>query len=214
VFEPRLVYLTISVPLRLPGLVVHRNDTVVDRATYDQPVPVDPDDYTIAAEAPDHARWQQTVIVGGANQTIEVPRLTPVAEPARPATPPPADKPSPIAVAPPREPSSLTPSRKRAAALGLFGLAAVGTGVIFGMQANSAEKQSDVLCPTVRCNDTAAIDLNQRAHTYGLVANLGILGGSAMVAGAAVWWIVGGPGPRDKIAIVPSSHGIAIVGSY
>ena len=216
VLEPKLVYLTISVPSLVPRLVVHRNDTVVDRAMFDQPVPVDPDDYTIVAEAPDHERWHQTIIVGAKNQTIEVPRLTPIAEPPRTANPPPTDKPPPLVVSPtpPAEPSSLTPSRKRAAGLGLLGLAAVGIGVIFGMQANSAEQQSDVLCPTVRCNDTSAIDLNQRARTYGLVADIGIIGGSAMVAGAVVWWIAGRPGRRDKIAIVPSTNGIAILGRY
>lgn len=211
--EPRLVYLTISVPkpARIAGLVVHRNGTMVEAAAYDQPVPVDPDEYRITAEAPDHERWQRTISVGSASKTIEVPRLE-----VAPTPPPPPPAAEPVRVREPEAPSLWTTRRKAAVALGVLGVAAGGTGIAFGVKANSLERQSDQLCPTTRCSDPNAIDLNRRARTDGLVANLGMIGGGAMAMGAIVLWIVGDPRPRDGVSIVPSigPSGIALVGAY
>jgi hypothetical protein len=210
--EPRLVYLTITVPrpARIPGLVVRRNDTVVESALYDQPMPVDSDSYTIIAEAPGYQRWQQAISVGKVSKTIEVPQLDEVIVPppaSRPAAPPPA----------PAEPSMWTTRRKAAVVLGAVGIAAGVTGIAFGVHANSLESRSDALCPAGRCNDPAAFDLNSSARTSGLVANIGMIGGTALVAGAVVLWVTGDrKKPRDAVSIVPSigPSSIALGGTF
>jgi hypothetical protein len=194
--EPRLVYLTISVPrpVRVAGLVVHRNDTVVEAATYDQPVPVDPDEYRITAEAPGHERWQRTIAIVNTSKTIEVPQL----EVAR--TPP----------------GSWMTRRKAAVALGVLGLAAGGTGIAFGLKARNLERQSEPMCPFARCAEPAALALNHQANTDGRIANLGMFGGGALVVGAITLWIFSDPRPHGGISIAPSvgPSGIGLAGAY
>jgi len=216
--QPKLAYLTIRVPrpARIAGLVVHRNGSVVEAATYDQPVPVDPDEYRITVEAPDHERWERTIAVNDTSKTIEVPPL----EVAPPPPPTPA-MPSPRAVeaAPargPEPPSSWTTRRKAAVALGVLGVAAGGTGIAFGLKARNLQSQSDAKCPFARCAEPSALDLNHQARTDALIANLGMIGGGALVAGAITLWIFGEPKPHGGISIAPSvgPSGIALVGAY
>lgn len=211
--ESRLAYLTISVPkpARVPGLVVRRNDIEVDAATYGQPVPVDPDDYRITAEAPGHERWQHTISVGNASKTVEIPRLHDAAAPAPAPLPPESPR--------RREPEAASPwttRRKAAVALGVLGLAAGGAGVVLGLRANDLESQSDAICATVRCSDSTAIDLNRKARTDGLIANIGMIGGGAMVAGAIALWVFGDARPQDRVSVMPivGPLGIALGGTY
>jgi hypothetical protein len=103
-----------------------------------------------------------------------------------------------------------TTGRKAALALGVLGVAAVGTGIAFGLHANDLESQSDAFCPTARCNDRTAIDLNRSARTNGLIANIGMIGGSAVVAGAVALWIFRGPKPHEGVSVVPSIGPVGI----
>lgn len=217
--QGKLVSLTISVPdkARVDGLVVKRNDTVVEPGAYDTPVPVDPDEYVITAEAPGHEHWKLTVAVGKKNKTVEVPRLDDL-------PPPPPEPKTPVVVVQPKvveppkpparhEPSSFTGTRKLAVALGVIGLGAGGGGVAFGLKAKDDEKQSDAICPNPRCYDSQAFDLNKKARDDGLIANIGMIGGGALVAGAIVLWFVGGPSHVGPVSVAPavgrSSVGIA-----
>ena len=209
--EPRLVYLTIAVAkrARVAGLVIRRNDIVVDVGQYDQPVPVDPGDYTVTAEAPGHDRWQDAISLGKTNKTIEVPQLDLAIAPPPPVRPV-------EAVRAPETSSVWTARRRTAVVLGALGVAAVGTGIGFGVRANNFESQSEVICQTSRCNNPDAIDLNRKARRDGLIANLGMIGGGAVVAGAIALWITGGPKRPDGISIVPSigPSGISFGGTY
>lgn len=106
-------------------------------------------------------------------------------------------------------------TRKAAVALGVLGVVAGGTGIGFAVKASRLESQSDGICPTIHCNSTAT-DLNRRARTDGLIANIGMIGGGAMVVGAIALWIVGDTGPHDGVSIVPSAgpSGIGLAGTY
>lgn len=211
--EPRLAYLTIAVakPARVAGLVVRRNDIVVDVGQYDQPVPVDPGEYTVTAEAPGRDSWQDAISIGKTNKTVEVPQLDLAIAPAPPTRP--------IETPPVRAPetsSVWTARRKAAAVLGALGVAAVGTGIGFGVRANHFESQSDAICQTSRCNNPDAIELNRKARRDGLIATIGTISGGAMVVGAIALWIAGGAKPHHGISIVPSigPAGISLGGTY
>jgi hypothetical protein len=187
--EPRLVYLTISVPrpARLAGLVIRRSGAVVDAAAYDQPVPV---------------------------KTIDVPTLDAAApEPQEPQAPP-ARTVEPAARVP--EPSPWTSKRKTAAVISVVGVAAGIAGVALGLHASDLESQSDARCPTVRCNDETAIERNRSARTEGTLANIGMIGGGALVVGAVVLWILDDRKPRDRVSIMPGigPSGIALEGRF
>ena len=58
--ELAYVTLTIAPDRRVEGLVIKRNGTVVDPATWNTPVPLDPGDYVIEASAPKHQPWSIT----------------------------------------------------------------------------------------------------------------------------------------------------------
>src|SRR5688500_19104042 len=79
--EAKLVRLTIEVPteVELEDLVITRNDQVVDRAQWNQAVPVDPGEYTITAKAEKHEEWSTTMKVKTKDKTITVPTLDRVA---------------------------------------------------------------------------------------------------------------------------------------
>ncbi|HEU4733868.1 MAG TPA: hypothetical protein VFT22_38510 [Kofleriaceae bacterium] len=221
--EPKLVYLTITVPedSRVEGLVVKRNETTIDQALWDQRVPVDPGEYTISGEAPGYKLWIATVPVLTKSKKVEIPQLEKridvrPAEPrpeVRPATPartmvedtPPVtrkadlpDKPVARSEAPTRSPGS----KKLAIGLAAVGVAAIGASVALGLHANSLEDASDQVCPEVQCADADGVDKNKSARRYALATNIGFgVGGAAIVAAAAVWFF--GPRSHETLAVLP-----------
>jgi hypothetical protein len=123
--EPRLSYLTISVPdeSRVEGLVVTRNGQVVDPALLNRAVPVDGGPYTIAGRAPGHEEWTTTVEVATERDkvSVDVPRFKELAAlvgPTGPTGPTETNSPAPDVAAP----SRFTGRRKLALAVGATGL--------------------------------------------------------------------------------------------
>jgi hypothetical protein len=222
VLEPQLVYLTITVPedARIDDLVIKRNDAAIDPALWGQRVPVDPDEYTIAAEAPGHKPWSTTVVVKARSKKVEVPVLE-----ARPEARKPrrearrSDDDTDGAAAEPHErdaearpsPSRWTGKRKWSIAVAAVGVAAAGAGVALGVHANSLETQADAQCPRTLCGTPSAVDLNRSARRYALGANFGYAAGGAALIGAAVLWWLGAPGSPGSgdAAIVPTMDGRA-----
>jgi hypothetical protein len=205
--EPRLVYLTISVPeeSRIEGLVIKRNDTVLDEGLWDQRVPVDPDEYTIAAEAPGRERWSTSVLVKTKNKKVEVPILDRRPEAPRATTGRVAAEPVEAAApTPSAEPSSFTGQRKVALVVAAVGVAMIGGGVGFGVRAGTVEDQANRTCPDAACSDAHAVDLNKTARRNALYANIGFAAGGAAIVTAAVLWWTGSPRRADAIAIVPT----------
>lgn len=206
--ESQLVYLTIAVPdaSRIDGLVIKRNDTVLDEALWDQRVPVDPDEYTISGEAPGREPWSTSVVVKIKNKKVEVPVLDklPDAKRAAPTRRVAAASPEPDAASP-SEPSSFTGRRKLALAVAAAGAVVVGVGVGFGLKAGSVEDQANAICPSSTCMDPHGVELNKTARRDALYANIGFAAGGAAVIGAAVLWFTGSPRPRDAVSIVPSA---------
>lgn len=168
-----------------------------------------PDAEGLFHEARKHReRWQRTISVGDASKIIETPQLDVAPAPLLRAV-------DPAQARDPEAPSAWTTTRKAAVALGVLGVAAGGTGIAFGIKANRLESQSDDICPTIHCNPTAT-DLNRRARTDGLIGNVAMIGGGAMVVGAIALWIVGDTWPHDGVSIVPSvgPSGIGLAGAY
>ncbi|HET7501361.1 MAG TPA: hypothetical protein VFK02_10175 [Kofleriaceae bacterium] len=220
--EPKLVYLTISVPedSRVEGLVVKRNETAVDEALWDQRVPVDPGEYTISSEAPGYKLWITTVPVLTKNKKVEIPHLEKRIE-ARPTEPRPEVRPPTQArtpedipaatrkadlmerpVPPPASPGRSSRTKIFTIGLAAVGVAAIGTSVVLGLHANNLEEQSNDLCPDTQCGDANGIDLNRSARRYALATNIGFGVGGAAIVGAAVLWFFG-PRSHETVAVLP-----------
>jgi hypothetical protein len=136
-----------------------------------------------------------------ADYAIEV-KLDPVVIAKAPPPPPPA-------------PSRFTGRRKLALAAGGVSLAALGAGVVLGLQAKGFDDDAFALCasPAEPCSGAAeATELNERARARALTANVAYsVAGGAAIAAAALWLTgaperrPGNPGPR--VAITPRLGG-------
>jgi hypothetical protein len=229
--EPQLLYLTIVVPdeARIEGLVVKRNDAAIDEALWDQRVPVDPDEYTVSAEAPGRKPWSTSVVVKTKSKKVVVPVLDKRPETRREArraatardsddsdraaTARDADDGDRAARTEPRdrERSSedarpMTGKRKWSIALAAVGVAAIGAGLGLGLHANSLEHDADAICPNATCGDASALELNKNARRYALGANIGYAAGGAALVGAVVLWFVGAPSSAREAstAVIPT----------
>jgi hypothetical protein len=213
--EPRLSYLTISVPdaNRVEGLVIKRDDTTVDQALWNQGVPVDVGSYQISGQAPGHEPWSTKVQIQGEAQkaSVEVPRfkqlqdLAPKSKPVAATTP---------ALAPtdqndgederqaPRH--GLTNLRKVSIGVAGLSVASLAVGIGFGLESRSLANQSNAICPGTTCGDAHALDLNRSAHRDAIASDILFGIGGAAAAGAVVLWFVGAP-PKtaDTLTFAP-----------
>jgi hypothetical protein len=142
--EPTLSHLVIQVPPAsdLPDLEIKRDGGVIRRAAWGSAMPVDPGDHMIEASAPGKTTWKQSVMVGakGDNKTLSIPTLenAPVAPAAAPTAPVEA-APAPL--------QAHTASRSPAGWVAIgFGVAGLGVGSYFGLQAMSDQKKADDEC--------------------------------------------------------------------
>jgi len=221
--EPRLAYLTISVPAasHVDGLVIKRGDVAIDPALWNQGVPIDTGAYEITGQAPGHEPWSTRVQIDrdGQKLGVEVPRFKQLADlgPAVVAKPAPAD-PGPASddgePEPPRvEESRFTTLRKAALVTAGVGVAAIAGGIGFGLTARDLQHQSDALCPATACADPHGLDLNRRARRDALASEILFGAGGVAVAGAVVLWIVGAPA-RVTPTMTDRQVGLAFNGTF
>lgn len=215
--EPKLSYLTISVPesSRVNGLSIKRNGTDVDQALWNTGVPVDAGDYEIAGQAPGHEAWSTKVTIAASERkSVEVPRFKEITAlvkttPDQKTELPEKEDTEPVEQ-PHETPSTFTPMRKAAigaAAVGVIGFA--GT-VVFGLKANSKQSQADDLCPAApACTDPMAIKLNDDARSAAKLSNVMLGVGVAGVGAAVALWFLGAPkeATSNDVAIVPVTNG-------
>jgi len=94
--------------------------------------------------------------------------------------------------------SRFTTMRKIALGLGAGGVAAVGTGLVFGLRAQGFDQDADDLCPEPPCARAAEANaLIDRGRTNARYANIAYGIGAVAVVGAAVLWFTGGPADDD-----------------
>ncbi|HET7504452.1 MAG TPA: hypothetical protein VFK02_25700 [Kofleriaceae bacterium] len=229
--EPRVPTLTIEVPRRVDGLIVHRDAEIVDEAQWSTALPVDPGSYTIAAEAPGYQAWQTNVVIGpvvagaatGAAPDVRHPVVTvPLLERA-----PAVREPEPVGNVEPGPERPAAPAmilhrggmwsgtRKLSVVLGVAGAAALGTGVYFGVHSRDLRDRADERCPLTVCADSEALRLNDQAQTAARRANVLYIAGGATLATALVLWLVGAP---DETIVVPTAGdhraGVAMTGRF
>ncbi len=222
--EPRLSNLVIEVPSPVEGLVIKRDNEIVDRGGWNTPLPVDPSAHVVVAEAPGYKPWKLEVTVDprSRRRIVQVPRLERLAVTETPTDspiPPPVivTQPTTAVLVKPR-PRSRTWSTTRgvAVAVGVLGAGSLVTGAYFGSRADDLQKQSDAICPTLACDDPEGLRLNDKAQKQASRANIAFgLGGAAAVA-AGVMWFLGKP--DDEMVVAPvmsdSQAGVSLRGRF
>jgi hypothetical protein len=231
--EKKLIYLTIAVPAesQFDDLVIKRNQTSLDRALWNQAVPVDPNEYTITADEPDHQPWSVTIAVNTKSKVVEVPKLEPTehkterktddttvtSEPTKPTRTDPDDTHPP----PPKRPEPLRKYKSTLILLGAIGVGVVVIATGVGLYANHEESLSDEKCPPtmMTCTDAHSVDLNGTARTDGWIANISWGVGTVALAGAfAAWWLGSPALQNDTVSLVPivgrDRTGLVLEGSF
>lgn len=171
---PRLV-LRVA-PQDAQDIELTRNGAPVPKSDVNQPIPVDPEDYVLAASAPGYQTWKGAVVVRGdaAVVTIVVPQLLPEAVGGGGGT------------------STITPRRIGAIALGGVGALALGAGIAAAITAKSRYDDAAPHCDDAGC-DATGVAIQEGAAAQGNVATALVAIG-ALTAGAGVYlWIIGAP---------------------
>jgi hypothetical protein len=221
--EPVLSRLVVRVPpdADVRGLALKRDGVEIGRASWGEPVPVDPGVHAVSAAAPGWKEWQTTLEVPArpGAQTVTVPRLEMEAAPV-PASPPILATPAPPAVADATAPGD--PGRTAR----IVGVAAAGAGVVgvvvgavFGLTAKSKldESNANGHCDSTNACDVPGLGLRSDAKSAALVSTVAFaLGGAAIAGGAVLWFTAPKSAARagPSVGLVPAAGGLGVVGAF
>lgn len=235
----KLAFLHLSWDSPPDGAQISIDDKPLARDQWAIPFAVDPGTHTITAQAPGYKTHMQSVTITGTGETRaqveplqkeEAAPATAAAPAPAPAAPPPAapepaaapaSAPAPEAEAPAEHGSSRAP----AWIVGGLGVAALGVGVGFGLDAMSLKSKADGHCPNRQCDATGLSDISD-AKTAALVSTIGLVAGVVGV-GAGTWLFFrasssqssrpspGGPASASVAPFVAADRaGLAVQGAW
>ncbi len=203
--EPKLIRLVVTIGSDEPGLEVRRDGTLMTRAQWGTPIPVDPGTHTIEASAPRKKKWTKVVETKGEGST------TMVTVPGLESLPPP----------PPPPPVTQVIVREKphdsGGALRVLGFAsiAVGAGLLGagGYFALDSSKKKDDLEQAAQNRETwnadrqASYDDGQNAAK---LANVFFVAGGVVLATGAVLTVLGYSKKSDTVVgISPRGGSVA-----
>lgn len=173
--EPSIVRLTIDVPAasRVPGLVVKRDGAVVPPTEWQLPLPVDPGEHVVSAEAPQHQAWDTHTLVGNESRKVVVPTLV-------------------------KNAGFWTVGRKVGVGVAAVGVAAFVSGIVVGFVGKGQYDDAKSTCTgTTNCAPGSAAKAED-ARSLETVASVLTISGAVVAAGGGA--LVLFAGPRKKKA--------------
>lgn len=219
--EPSLSKLTIEVPpsSRVPGLEVVRNGTLVHQGAWGLPLPVDPGEQRIQLQAPGYQPHTLVVAVekGTTTAKVDLPPLVraplPAASEGAPVQPVPGQSALLPAVAvTTSEPAPKSKLKLVGIIVGSAGVALLAVGGGFGIRAiNKNNDAKDKGCKDKFCKDDDGVDLTDQALTASKVANVGIIGGGALLVGGLLTYFLAPTGERQtKVALSSDGRSLGL----
>ena len=213
--EPSLTKLTVEVSesSRVPGIEVVRNGTPIHKGAWGLPLPVDPGEQRILVQAPGYEPHTLVIVVerGTSTARVDVPPLVraplPAVSDAVPAESAPGQSTPLPSVAVTTEPPTKSKLKLVGIIVGGAGVALLAVGGGFGIRAihkNNDAKQAG--CTRKTCTDDDGVDLTNQALTASKVANVGIIGGGALVAGGLLTYFLA-PRSERQTKVALSSDG-------
>jgi hypothetical protein len=204
--------LTITVTEPVDGIEIKRDGTVVDRAEWGIPIPLDPGPHLLAAAAPGYRAWTNTFEVARDAPAVgvTVPALEALprdeaaaAAAATPATAPSSGEPSPAVAVVPSSAAHAVPDapgdpgatqRTVGWVMGAVGVASLLTGGGFAIAAKARYNDSLGNCQTGNPNVCSSLGVDQRnqAITRGNIATWTVVGG-AVAAAAGLTFVLTAP---------------------
>jgi hypothetical protein len=237
----KLARLTVSVPHAPVGMVVKRDDAVIEHSEWGNAIPIDAGPHLLIATAPGYVPWTSNVDIAqdGLEVSVVVPQLEAlVGPPSAYAAPPstetaPKTAPEALASAPPAgEPPRHSSGTQRTIGLlvGSAGLASLGVGAALGAVAISKYHASQSTMgsdcefgnPTVCEPQVVPQVVGERndARTAGDVATWTLgAGAAALIAGAVIWFTAPrgtkeGSGPGVGWLAAPTLGGAVVRGAW
>jgi hypothetical protein len=190
--EPRLPYLTVSVPdtSRVDGLTIKLDGRTLDQEEFNQGVPVDPGSHEVIGSAPGHEPWTTSITIAEAERkSVEVPRFKEI-EKLAPNSDGTANGDVTQSGSATDEPSrGMTTLRKASIGAGAVGVVGLAAMTAFGLQARSTWNEAQ---------DTNDDQLRRDAESKAGLATIGGVVGVAGVAAGVTLWIVGKPKRGDS----------------
>ena len=202
--EKRLSRLLLAGPAE-PGLTITLDGKALSASVIGAPLPLDPGEHVIFADAPGKRRWEHKleVPVGPATVTVTIPPLEIMTPPvvAPPVVAPPV-------VAPPPPPDIVSgPDPKRVAGAVLTGAGGVGLviGAVFGGLAFSRESDANKACPSTTCPSQAGLDLHNSASRSATTSTVAFVAGGVVAATGVVLLALsrGGDKPAPRAFVTP-----------
>lgn len=196
--EAKLSTLTIIVPenvRKLPGFVMTRNGTTVDRTDWDTPIPVDGGSYRLEATATGKQKWMRVIEVGPTNARVRVEIGTLENQTLN------------IVKPQPRQPWQ----KPLGAILGGAGGVGAVVGFIVGGTAISkyAESNEPGRCDAQNRCDQAGLDIRKDAIGLANISTSLVVVGGVLLAGGVVLWSVA-PKTPEAAATARASKGSSI----
>jgi tetratricopeptide (TPR) repeat protein len=213
--EPTLSKLTVEVPdaVRVQGLEVTRNGAPLAPGLWGVPLPVDPGRLIIEARAPGyHASSHTLNVEAGPHQArYELTKLTrePEAEVAQAPR-----VTAPVEVAPPAQPApapipvehGLNKAKLAGLIIGGAGAALLVVGAGFGGRAIKQNNIANDNCLGNVC-DRKGFDASENADSAAMVANVGIIGGAALLVGGALTYFLA---PKSETRVAVNADGRSV----
>jgi hypothetical protein len=213
--EPLLSHLTITVSAAardIPNLLVQRDGIPVGAPSWGLAFPIDAGDHVVEAIAPGHKTWSVHVAIGTSAdaQSVDIPPP----EVVEIAAAHPVEQTPPSIVA-----ASGGSSQKTVAfTVGGIGIALLGAGSYFGIQAISNTQQVKSVCPAVQCSNPSTVALDGTAKTDAVVADILMGTGLAALVTGAILYFTDHPRPAAAgFRIAPwvgAATGVAASGSF
>jgi len=201
----RLAKLTIVVDRRADGMVVRRDDEVVDPGVWGSAVPIDPGAHVIVATAPHKKDWTIHVDVAETKSSVvSVPALedAPANEPTpagAAASPSPATSSSSSAAKPDE---GMPAMRIAAIGAGAVGVVALGVGTYFGFSAIGKSNDAKPHCPLPAPCDDEGRALHDDARSAADISTVTLIAGGVLVGAAIVLWIVTPSSRRETVGMI------------
>jgi tetratricopeptide (TPR) repeat protein len=191
--EPALSRLAVQVRERLPDLVVTLDGKALDAAALDTPLPIDPGEHALSATAEGHVPWSLRVRIAADADLVEVevPALAPASSDAQRDGSAPASEAEALAAAEldATDGERATNGSVLPYVIGGIGVAALATGVVFGLLADARYQNAESACPEHVGCDQPALDAGDEAELRANLSNVGFGVGVVALGVAAVLWL-------------------------
>jgi len=187
VLAPRLPRIVIDVAAKdTPGLEITRDGSLVGKAQWGVPIPLDKGEHRVSASAPGRRPWEKALFVKDtpATELVSVPELEQQA-----ASDTSSDR--------------LGTQRTWAVIAGSVGTAGIATGTVFAFLSKSRSDDANPYCQGSACRDQRGVELKADAIAYGNVATIAYIAGAAVLTGGAVLWLTAKPQAAVSVGVGP-----------